>query len=542
MRRFDSILVANRGEIAVRIMATARRLGYRVVAVYSAADEGALHVQCADEAIPLGGTTAAESYLCMDKIIAAARQSGATAIHPGYGFLSENADFAKVCDEAGLIFIGPSANAITLMGNKAAAKRQMIAAGVPCVPGFEGANPTDEALLKAAAGVGFPLMVKAAAGGGGRGMSLVASAEQLPAELKSARSVALNSFGSDELILERAVVRPRHVEVQVFADAHGQVIHMGERDCSVQRRHQKVVEEAPCPVIPAALRASMGEAAVLAAKSIAYCGAGTVEFLLDDQEQFYFLEMNTRLQVEHPVTEMITGLDLVELQLRVAQGLPLDLCQSDIKLDGHAIEVRLYAEDPSKNFLPRTGDITLWHPPQGEGIRVDAGIASGNSITPYYDPMLAKLVAWGEDREVARQRLMAALKDTCLFGTTSNRDFLLEVLKRETFAAGLATTAFIEEEFTARGLKPASASFEESAAAAVLMYHHERLAAYGKSIRVSSELLSWSSMGLISSVYAFEGERFEVDCVEADQYRVRSAVSEIAISVLSVDGPLDGYR
>ena len=348
---------------------------------------------------------------------------------------------------AGLVFIGPSPDAIHLMGNKAEAKRRMIAAGVPCVPGYEGEDQSDATLLREGAKIGLPLMVKAAAGGGGRGMRLVHKAGELANAIKLARAEARAAFGNGDLILEKAIIRPRHVEVQVFGDSHGTIVHLGERDCSVQRRHQKVVEEAPCPVMTEALRDAMGTAAVAAARSIDYRGAGTVEFLLDESGKFYFLEMNTRLQVEHPVTELITGLDLVALQLQVAQGEPLGLTQDDVTLSGHAIEVRLYTEDPDQDFLPTSGPVDLWSPPQGTGIRVDSGICSGQQISPFYDPMVAKIIASGPTREIARLRLIEALQETVLFGTRHNRDFLVACLEKECFADGQATTAFIAEEF-----------------------------------------------------------------------------------------------
>ena len=466
MRKFDSILVANRGEIAVRVMRTAQALGYRAIAVYSEADAKAPHVRMADDAVLIGPAPVGESYLDMDRILKAVKDSGAQAVHPGYGFMSENAAFAEACDKAGLVFIGPTSDAINLMGNKAEAKRRMIEADVPCVPGYEGEDQSDAAMMKAAGKIGFPLMVKAASGGGGRGMRLVEKADGVADALNAARSEALNAFGSDELILERAIIKPRHVEVQVFADTLGNVIHLGERDCSVQRRHQKVVEEAPCPIMTEELRVRMGAAAVEAARSIDYRGAGTVEFLLDGNGEFYFLEMNTRLQVEHPVTEMITGLDLVALQIQVAEGRPLGLSQEDISLNGHAIEVRLYAEDPAQDFLPVTGAIDLWQPATGEGVRVDAGIETGMEISPFYDPMVAKVIAWGDSREIARHRLINALKETALFGSTTNRSFLIDVLGREAFAKGEATTAFIGDEFTEADLAVAAPTFAQAAGGA----------------------------------------------------------------------------
>lgn len=443
MTAIQKILIANRGEIAIRVIRTAKQLGIATVAVYSEADAMAPHAQLADHAICIGPAPVGQSYLNIEAILDAAAETGADAIHPGYGFLSENAEFAAAVEAAGLIFIGPSAEAIDVMGNKAEAKRRMIAAGVPCVPGYEGHDQSDAHLVAEGEKIGFPIMVKAAAGGGGRGMRLVRQAAELAAAISTARSEAENAFGSGELILEKAIIEPRHVEVQVFADTHDTYVYLGERDCSVQRRHQKVIEEAPCPVMTEALREKMGQAAIEAARSINYRGAGTVEFLLDAAGSFYFLEMNTRLQVEHPVTEEITGLDLVALQIRVAEGKPLGFDQSAVSLNGHAIEVRLYAEDPYNGFLPRTGTILKWVPAEGEGLRIDAGIETGQEISPFYDPMVAKIIASGPNREVARRRLLKGLKQTQLFGLSHNRDFLIDCLGQELFISGQATTAFI---------------------------------------------------------------------------------------------------
>jgi geranyl-CoA carboxylase alpha subunit len=538
MRTFNSILVANRGEIAVRIMRTAQALGYRTIAVYSEADADAPHVKMADDAVLLGPAPVAQSYLDMERVLAAAKTSGAEAIHPGYGFLSENADFARAVEAAGLVFIGPDASSIDLMGNKAAAKRRMIAANVPCVPGYEDADQADVTLIKAANKIGFPVMVKAAAGGGGRGMRLVATVDNLPDALKSARSEALNAFGSDELILEKAILRPRHVEVQVFADTQGNTIHLGERDCSVQRRHQKVVEEAPCPVMTPDLRERMGAAAVEAARSIGYRGAGTVEFLLDENGDFYFLEMNTRLQVEHPVTEMITGLDLVALQIKVAEGLPLGLDQGDINLTGHAIEVRLYAEDTSQDFLPCTGRIDVWAPAIGEGLRFDSGIEAGQEVSPFYDPMIAKVVAWGETRDIARHRLIEALKVTALFGLTTNRGFLIDVLGRESFAKGEATTAFIEDEFSDVDLQASIPDAGQAAMAAVLHYSGERDAARAKSVNVSKALLNWSSGGIPETRYVYQWDESEIDLtvspIGQKAFKVTKGDQTFSLEILSV--------
>jgi geranyl-CoA carboxylase alpha subunit len=440
---FSRILVANRGEIAWRVMRTAKVMGYRTVAVYSDADKDAPHVAFADEAVRIGPPPVGESYLNIDRILEAAHKSGADAVHPGYGFLSENEAFATACGKAGLVFIGPPPAAIAAMGNKAAAKRRMIDAGVPCVPGYQGADQSDNSLQNEARKIGLPVMVKAAAGGGGRGMRLVERDGDLGEAIRMARAEAAGAFGSGELILERAVIDARHVEIQVFADNHGSVIHLGERDCSVQRRHQKVIEEAPSPAVDADLRHRMGAAAVAAARTIGYRGAGTVEFLLGSDGAFYFLEMNTRLQVEHPVTEAITGLDLVEWQLRVTRGEPLPLKQDQVRLAGHAIEVRLYAEDAYAGFLPQTGRVDIWRPAAGPGLRIDHGVKDGLAISPFYDPMIAKVIAHGATREEARARLVRALHDTVVLGPTTNRHFLIRLLEHPEFAAGKATTAFI---------------------------------------------------------------------------------------------------
>ena len=423
MKTLSTLLVANRGEIAVRVMRTARALGIRTVAVYSDADEDALHVREADQAIRLGGPIVSDSYLSQEKVLAAAIEAGADAIHPGYGFLSENSDFAAACEQANIVFIGPPNRAIEVMGDKARAKRAMLEASVPCIPGYQGEAQDIETLLVAAEDIGLPVMIKAAAGGGGRGMRLVTDLSQLQDAIGLAQSEAQNAFGSSELIIERAVLRPRHVEVQVFADQHGHVVHLGERDCSIQRRHQKVIEESPCPVMTPELRSAMGEAAVNVARAVDYVGAGTVEFLLDEEGRFYFLEMNTRLQVEHPVTEMVTGFDLVEWQIRVARGEPLPAEQDDIELLGHSVEVRLYAEEPEKGFLPSTGPVRLFDFPEGEGIRIDSGVASGDEVSPYYDAMVAKIISYGETREDARRRLVATLQDGALLGLGNNRDY-----------------------------------------------------------------------------------------------------------------------
>jgi geranyl-CoA carboxylase alpha subunit len=438
---FFKILIANRGEIALRVMRTARRLGYGVVAVYSDADRDALHVREADQAVRIGEALPAQSYLRIDAIVAAAKASGAGAVHPGYGFLAENEDFASACRDAGLVFIGPSPEAIRAMGNKAGAKDIMQKAGVPVVPGYQGADQSDAVMLAEAKKIGFPVMIKAVAGGGGRGMRLVADAVAFPDALRSARSEAQGAFGDASLILERAIVDPRHIEIQVFGDRCGNAIHLGERDCSVQRRHQKLIEEAPSPKVTPELRARMGAVAVAAVKSIGYEGAGTLEFLLDESGEFYFMEMNTRLQVEHPVTEAITGLDLVELQFRIAAGEPLELKQEDVKFSGHAIEVRLCSEDAAHDFMPQSGWMALWQMP--EGIRVEHALQSGSEIPPFYDSMIAKLIAHGADRNEARGRLVCGLEQTAAFGVTTNQGFLISCLRHPGFARGEATTSFI---------------------------------------------------------------------------------------------------
>ena len=492
-KRFTKVLVANRGEIAVRVIRGAKKLGYRTVAVYSDADSDAMHVHEADEGVRIGPPPAKESYLSIEKIIAAAKTSGAQAIHPGYGFLSENAAFSKACKDAGLIFVGPDAGSIEAMGSKSAAKERMIKAKVPCVPGYQGSEQSDEQLLKHCKKVGLPVMIKAAAGGGGRGMRLVEDDSRLLEAIKSARSEAANAFGSGELLIEKAVVDARHVEIQVFGDRHGNVIFLGERDCSIQRRNQKVVEEAPSPAVDDKLRLAMGQAAVAAARAVNYVGAGTVEFLLGRDQQFYFLEMNTRLQVEHPVTELVYGVDLVEWQLRVAQNEKLPLTQDEVlaRRKGWAIEVRLCAEDPTQNYLPQTGKVLRWSVGAGVGrpaaavdasnaagtarptVRVDSYLVDGQVISPFYDSMQAKVIAWGEDREVARTRLIHALDDTLLLGVASNRDFLLDVLRTESFASGDFSTAFVGKHFPQDKLKADKPTARQLALAAVALYMEE---------------------------------------------------------------------
>ena len=438
---FRKILIANRGEIALRVMRTAKRLGYGTVAVFSTADAIARHVREADQAVSIGEPLPSQSYLRIDAIIDAAKASGADAVHPGYGFLAENADFAAACGEAGLVFIGPSPDAIRAMGHKAGAKDVMQKAGVPCVPGYQGSDQSDTTMLAEAKRIGFPVMIKAVAGGGGRGMRLVPDEKAFPELLRAARSEAQNAFGDPNVILERAIVEPRHIEIQVFGDRYGNAIHLGERDCSVQRRHQKLIEEAPSPAVSAELRARMGATAVEAVKAIKHEGAGTLEFLLDGAGNYYFMEMNTRLQVEHPVTEAVTGLDLVELQLRIASGEALPLRQQDVSFAGHAIEVRLCAEDARNNFMPQSGRMLLWNEP--EDVRVESALESGSDVPPFYDSMIAKIIGSGTTRDEARRKLKAGLEELIALGITTNQSFLGRCLDHPAFAAGQATTGFI---------------------------------------------------------------------------------------------------
>jgi geranyl-CoA carboxylase alpha subunit len=450
MPTIRKILIANRGEIACRIMRTCRSMGIATVAVFSTIDAEARHVREADEAVHIGDNPATASYLNIPTLIEAAQRSSADAIHPGYGFLAENATFANACLEAGLIFIGPTPDAIRRMGSKREAKLLMQAAGVPTVPGYQGEDQSDDTLITEAASIGFPLMVKAAAGGGGKGMRVVTEPVALPEALASARREALNAFGDDTLILERVIAPARHVEFQIFGDQHGQIIHLGERECSIQRRHQKIIEETPSTALTPELRQRMGAAAVTVGRQIDYVNAGTVEFILDEAGNFYFLEVNTRLQVEHPITECVTGLDLVRWQIEVAEGHPLPLTQDEVRFSGHAIECRVYAEDPANNFLPATGDILLWREPMDDGVRVDAGILSGDAVSIYYDPMLAKIITSGADRSEALRRMDRALSQTTLMGLRNNIAFLRQVLFHPEHIAGHLSTTFIEQHLSAR--------------------------------------------------------------------------------------------
>ncbi len=441
------ILIANRGEIAIRIMRACRELGIKTVAVYSEADHNAQHVQFADEAILLGGAAPKESYLNVDALLRAARDSQADAIHPGYGFLSENASFAAAVASANLTFIGPSADSIRAMGDKAESKILMKKAGVPTVPGYEGLE-TYEEFLKAANEIGYPVLVKAAAGGGGKGMRVVNAESELKEAIELARSEARNAFGDERLLIEKYLAEAHHIEIQVFGDKHGNLVHLFERECSVQRRHQKIIEESPSPLLTPELRAQMGEAAVNAAKTVGYYNAGTVEFIFDPKtQQYYFLEMNTRLQVEHPVTELVTGLDLVHWQIRIAAGEKFPFSQSDLHQHGHAIECRVYAEDPTTGFLPSTGKLLQFIQPQGPGIRVDSGFAAGDEVTHFYDPLLAKLIVHAGNREDAVQRMQSALNDFIVHGVVTNMDYMHAVLETDDFKQGKVTTRWVETKF-----------------------------------------------------------------------------------------------
>ncbi len=551
MTRFSKILVANRGEIALRVIRSARALGYRTVAVFSSADADAQHVHQADQAVWIGEALPAQSYLCIEAIVQAAQRSGADAVHPGYGFLAENAAFAQACRDAGLVFIGPSPESIRAMGDKAGAKRLMELARVPCIPGYQGVDQSPQVLLAEAARIGYPVMIKATKGGGGRGMRLVHTEQEFPELLRRAQSEASNAFGDGTVILERAIVEPRHIEIQVFGDRHGNAIHLGERDCSVQRRHQKVIEEAPSPAVDAALRERMGAAAVAAVRAIGYEGAGTLEFLLDRRGDFYFMEMNTRLQVEHPVTEAITGLDLVEWQLRVAAGEALPLRQEQVRFQGHAIEVRLCAEDAHKGFLPQSGSMRRWQVPAG--IRVEHALQSGSVIPPYYDSMIAKLVAHGADREEARRRLLYGVQDLVALGLTTNQEFLGRCLTHPVFVAGGATTAFIarhgQELLTVdpivqrRAVVLASWLLHETAGEARSRDHRPLTHALpvGMSFMLDGVAQSVRVAQLASHRFAIDidGEQHALEVVSVDEHTARCIVDGVIEGLaLAREGPI----
>lgn len=534
----QTILIANRGEIAVRLLRTMRRMGYRTIAVFSDADVNAPHVQMADCACRIGTGPARDSYLNIDAILKAAHRHAADAIHPGYGFLAENADFAQTVLDAGLTWIGPPPTVMRAMGNKAGAKRLLAERDVPLLPGYQGKEQSDTVLLKEAARIGVPLMIKAAAGGGGRGMRLMLDESELDHALARARSEAEQAFGSGELILERALLGPRHVEVQVFADMLGNVVHLGERDCSVQRRHQKIIEEAPSPAVTSALRARLGAAAVGVARACGYVGAGTVEFLLDVDGAFWFMEMNTRLQVEHPVTEAITGLDLVEWQLRVAAGEALPLKQESIDArlasGGHAIEVRLCVEDPAHDFLPQAGKVALWHAP--ESIRVDHAVYDGQCVSPYYDSMVAKLISHAPTREEARRKLTQALDECVLLGLPGNQDFLIDCLNHGEFASGRADTSFINTCFPDDARRTSAATWMVQIGGASLL-----LAGHAAPQGYPDELCGWSNVVLEHELeFDIDGARCTL-AVQADgfrKWRVKGEQQECAVIIEADDNIL----
>jgi acetyl-CoA/propionyl-CoA carboxylase biotin carboxyl carrier protein len=503
---FDTVLVANRGEIARRVIRTLTRLGIRSVAVYSDADADAPHVYEADVAVRIGPAAASRSYLDMDAVLAAAIETGAQAIHPGYGFLSENAEFARKCAAAGIVFIGPGERALDVMGDKIRAKEHVTAHGVPTVPGFSAVGMSDAEIADAASKAGYPLLVKPSAGGGGKGMQIVRAPGALPEALATARRVAASAFGDDTLLLERLIERPRHIEVQVLADAHGGVIHLGERECTLQRRHQKVIEEAPSPAVDAATRARLGAAACAAAASVDYRGAGTVEFLVaaDRPDEFFFIEMNTRLQVEHPVTELVTGIDLVEQQLRIAAGEPLAIAQDDVRLDGHAVEARVYAESPERGFLPATGRVLEWQ--EAPDVRTDAAIESGSVITSDYDPMIAKVISWGEDRDEALTRLDAALAETVVLGVDTNIAFLRALLADPAVVAGDLDTGLIDRMPALEVATPSDAALQ---AAASVMRDVQGIGADARDSRKASGLWAAGSGWRMGAPAAPVVERFE---------------------------------
>jgi 3-methylcrotonyl-CoA carboxylase alpha subunit len=525
------LLVANRGEIVCRIARTARRLGITTIAVYSDADRGARHTREADEAYHLGAAAAAESYLNIPKLIELARRVGADAVHPGYGFLSENAAFAQACVDAGLIFVGPPAAAILAMGSKSASKAAMALAGVPVAPGYHGSEQTVQRLTAEADRVGYPLIIKASAGGGGKGMQVVRSTRDVAGAVESAQRLARTSFGDDRLLMERYFPKARHVEVQIFADTHGQIVSLFDRDCSVQRRHQKIIEEAPAPGLRDEVRAAMAEAAIKSARAVGYVGAGTVEFLVDETQSFYFMEMNTRLQVEHPVTECITGLDLVEWQLLVAQGAKLPLAQAGIGSRGHAVEGRLYAEDPAHDYLPSVGSIEyLRWPAPVEGLRLDTGVDAGDAISPYYDPMLGKVIAWGETRAIAITRLQQALQDLEIVGVITNRVLLASVLADEEFRRGGVGTDFLAKRNSQLLFGDPAASDADIALAAVwCATRHaggDDLWQDTRGWRLSSAPTSQWRLGARTAVVAAQG---------AQHFAVRVAEAEFSISLLVRD-------
>jgi 3-methylcrotonyl-CoA carboxylase alpha subunit len=533
-----SVLIANRGEIACRVARTARRMGLRSIAVYSDADANALHVRACDEAYAIGPAPAAESYLVIDKLIDAARKAKADCIHPGYGFLSERAEFVEACAAAGIVFVGPPADAMRAMGLKDRAKALMEQAGVPVVPGYHGERQEPKFLKEKAYEIGYPVLIKAVAGGGGKGMRRVEKHADFDAALEGAMREAQSAFGDARVLIEKYVASPRHVELQVFADNHGQAIHLGERDCSLQRRHQKVIEEAPAPGMTDALRAEMGAAAVAAAKAVGYSGAGTVEFIADGSGGlksggFWFMEMNTRLQVEHPVTEGITGLDLVEWQFRVASGEKLPLRQEQVRFAGHAVEARLYAEDPARGFLPSTGRLAALSFPQGEGIRVDTGVETGSTVTPFYDPMIAKVIAHADTREAALDRLARALDETVVAGPRSNAGFLAALCRAPEFRAGQFDTGFIDRNMAA--LAPAAGGLDRAAVAraAQALVERDRARIAAQAVESEQAASPWDA----HDGFQLSGRRTTVLPLTADGHAVVASVVHDGASVsVTVDG------
>ncbi|MBT3161819.1 acetyl/propionyl/methylcrotonyl-CoA carboxylase subunit alpha [Streptomyces sp. Vc74B-19] len=543
---FDTVLVANRGEIAVRVVRTLRSMGVRSVAVYSDADAGARHVREADTAVRIGPAPAAESYLSVERLLEAAARTGARAVHPGYGFLAENAEFARACEAAGLAFIGPPADAIALMGDKIRAKETVKAAGVPVVPGSSGSGLTDAQLVDAAREIGMPVLLKPSAGGGGKGMRLVRDETRLADEIAAARREARASFGDDTLLVERWIDRPRHIEIQVLADGHGNVVHLGERECSLQRRHQKIIEEAPSVLLDDRTRAAMGEAAVQAARSCGYRGAGTVEFIVpgNDPSSYYFMEMNTRLQVEHPVTELITGLDLVEWQLRAAAGEPLAFGQDDVRLTGHAVEARLCAEDPARGFLPSGGTVLRLREPQGDGVRTDSGLTEGTEVGSLYDPMLSKVIAYGPDRATALRKLRAALAGTVTLGVQTNAGFLRRLLAHPAVVSGELDTGLVEREVDALVTDEVPA---EVYAAAALLRHAALVPAGGPGWRDPFDAADGWRMG---GGRAWTAHHLRVAGHDPVTVRVRPTAdggTELLLPgadtpLRASAGPLDGHR
>ncbi len=529
---FSKMLIANRGEIACRVMRTARRLGIRTVAVYSDADLDARHVREADEAVRIGPAPSVESYLSIDRILAAAREAGAEAVHPGYGFLSENPRFAEALAAERIAFVGPPPAAIAAMGDKIESKRLAAKAGVRTVPGFVGEIKNERHALKIADEIGYPVMVKASAGGGGKGMRIVRGGAELKEALRSAASEARSSFGDDRLLIEKFIEEPRHIEIQVLADSHGAVLHLGERECSIQRRHQKVIEEAPSPIIDPETRAAMGAAAVALARAVGYCSAGTVEFIVDQDRNYYFLEMNTRLQVEHPVTELVTGLDLVELMIRITAGERLTLRQEDVALVGSAIEARIYAEDPARGFLPATGRLIRYREPSaanGSGIRIDSGVGEGGEIGIHYDPMIAKLIAFGPDRATALARLAHAIDGFTIRGLATNLPFLAAVARHPRFAEGRLSTGFIAEEFGAgfKGVVPAAEALHRLIALAAVA--HRRIAE--REAAISGQLPGHGARVPDDWIVAVEAERHSLRVEARDKaYLVRGADWEISLA------------